>query len=125
MHFAHLKTLARTALLLSLVALLGCQPSGTSSDSAPASTDAAGDTPSAAETEATRETTGDRLVVYTSRQPHLVEPLFQRFERDTGIVVEFISDDAGALVERLAAERENSPADVLITVDAGNLWQAA
>jgi len=66
-----------------------------------------------------------RIVVYTSRQPHLIESLFQRFEADTGIAIEFISDDAGALIERLAAEGERTPADVLITVDAGNLWQAA
>lgn len=66
----------------------------------------------------------EKVVVYTARQPHLIEPLFERFEAETGIDVEFISDDAGALIERLAAEGERSPADVLITVDAGNLWQA-
>ncbi|PKL96316.1 MAG: Fe(3+) ABC transporter substrate-binding protein, partial [Gammaproteobacteria bacterium HGW-Gammaproteobacteria-8] len=71
------------------------------------------------------ESAAGRLVVYTSRQPHLVESLFQQFEVDTGIAIEYISDDAGALIERLAAEAERSPADVLITVDAGNLWQAA
>lgn len=65
------------------------------------------------------------IVVYTSRQPHLIEPLFEQFQAETGAKIEFISDDAGALIERLAAEGENTPADLLITVDAGNLWQAA
>lgn len=68
---------------------------------------------------------GDRVVVYTSRQPHLVDPLFEAFEAETGIEIEYISDDAGALIERLAAEGDRTPADVLLTVDAGNLWQAA
>ncbi|MDT8410765.1 MAG: Fe(3+) ABC transporter substrate-binding protein [Wenzhouxiangellaceae bacterium] len=66
-----------------------------------------------------------KLVVYTSRQPHLVEPLFKAYEEQTGVAIEYISDDAGALIERLAAEGENSDADLLLTVDAGNLWQAA
>jgi len=125
MQFDELKQPARAALLpLLFVFLLGCQPSETPSEPEPASGDASGEASVAAEPEAVPET-ADRLVVYTSRQPHLVEPLFDRFEEETGIAVEFISDDAGALVERLAAERENSPADVLITVDAGNLWQAS
>lgn len=66
-----------------------------------------------------------RVVVYTSRQPHLVTPLFERFTAETGIEVDYTSDSDAALIERLAAEGERTPADVLITVDAGNLWQAA
>jgi len=65
------------------------------------------------------------VVVYSSRQPHLIEPLFDRFTDDTGIEVEFSNDNEAALIERLAAEGDNTPADVLITVDAGNLWQAS
>ena len=66
-----------------------------------------------------------RVVVYTSRQPHLIEPVFQRYTEETGVRVVFTSDNEAALIERLAAEGERTPADLLITVDAGNLWQAA
>ena len=94
--------------------------SPTASDSAvsraPAATETAAD-PVATETQ--------RLVVYTSRQPHLVEPLFERFTAETGIEIDYISDSEAALIERLDAEGDSTPASVLITVDAGNLWQAA
>ena len=66
-----------------------------------------------------------RVVVYTSRQPHLVAPLFERFTRATGILVDYTSDNEAALIERLAAEGARTPADVLLTVDAGNLWFAS
>jgi iron(III) transport system substrate-binding protein len=65
------------------------------------------------------------VVVYSSRQPHLIEPLFERFTEETGIEVEFTNDNEAALIERLSAEGDNTPADVLLTVDAGNLWQAS
>jgi len=65
------------------------------------------------------------VVVYSSRQPHLIEPLFERYSEQTGVEVEFSNDNEASLIERLAAEGENTPADVLITVDAGNLWQAS
>lgn len=66
-----------------------------------------------------------RVVVYTSRQPQLIEPLFERFTEQTGIQVDFITDAASPLIERIAAEGERTVADLLITVDAGNLWHAA
>jgi len=66
-----------------------------------------------------------RVVVYTSRQPHLIEPLFARYTEATGVRVEFTSDNEASLIERLAAEGSRTSADVFITVDAGNLWHAA
>lgn len=66
----------------------------------------------------------EKVVVYTSRQPHLIEPLFQRYTEETGVAVEFTSANEASLIERLAAEGEQTPADVFITVDAGNLWFA-
>ena len=66
-----------------------------------------------------------RVVVYTSRQPHLIEPLFQRYTASTGVQVDFSSDNEASLIERLAAEGARTSADVFITVDAGNLWHAA
>ena len=65
------------------------------------------------------------VVVYTSRGDHLVKPVFDAFTAETGIQVRYITDNDAALLTRLEAEGSNSPADLLITVDAGNLWQAA
>lgn len=65
------------------------------------------------------------LVVYSARKEHLIKPLFDRFTEQTGIKVSYVTDDAGALLARLSAEGEGSPADMLMTVDAGNLWHAA
>ncbi len=71
------------------------------------------------------ESQDDALVVYSARKEHLVKPLFDEFTRQTGIEVTYITDSAGPLLARLSAEGADSPADLLITVDAGNLWQAA
>ncbi len=65
------------------------------------------------------------LVVYSARNEHLIEPLFDAYTRKTGIEFKYITDKEGPLMARLKAEGENTPADLLITVDAGNLWQAA
>ena len=65
------------------------------------------------------------VVVYSARNEHLIQPLFEDFTRQTGVKVKFITDKAGVLVQRLKAEGSRTPADVLITVDAGNLWYAA
>jgi iron(III) transport system substrate-binding protein len=65
------------------------------------------------------------VVVYSARNEHLIQPLFEDFTRQTGIKVKFITDKAGALVQRLKSEGSRTPADVLITVDAGNLWYAS
>jgi iron(III) transport system substrate-binding protein len=61
--------------------------------------------------------------VYSYRQPYLINPLFKAFTEETGIKVNVIFAEKG-LIERIAAEGRNSPADVLLTVDVGNLTQA-
>jgi iron(III) transport system substrate-binding protein len=61
--------------------------------------------------------------VYSYRQPYLIEPLLQEFTQQTGIKVNVIFAEKG-LIERIEAEGRNSPADVLLTVDIGNLTQA-
>lgn len=71
-----------------------------------------------------KTTTASELVVYSARKEHLIKPLFDRFTELTGIKVSFITDSAGPLLARLQAEGASTPADMLITVDAGNLWQA-
>jgi iron(III) transport system substrate-binding protein len=67
----------------------------------------------------------DDVVVYSSRNEELIKPLFDAYTKETGVRVRFITDKEGPLVERLKAEGANTPADLLITVDAGNLWFAA
>lgn len=64
------------------------------------------------------------LVVYSSRQDHLIKPVFDLYQEKTGTEIKFITDSEGPLMARLKAEGANTPADLLITVDAGNLWQA-
>lgn len=65
------------------------------------------------------------ITVYSERKEHLLKPLFELYTRNTGIKIRYITDSAGPLIARLQSEGEATPADILITVDAGNLWQAA
>jgi iron(III) transport system substrate-binding protein len=67
----------------------------------------------------------EEVVVYSARNEQLIKPLFDAYTKQTGVTVKFITDKEGPLMERLKAEGANTPADVLVTVDAGNLWQAA
>src|SRR5665809_56530 len=61
--------------------------------------------------------------IYSYRQPYLINPLLKEFTDETGIKVNVIFAEKG-LIERIQAEGRNSPADVLLTVDVGNLTQA-
>ena len=63
--------------------------------------------------------------LYSSRHYDTDERLYSDFEKQTGIQVNRIEGNADELIERLKAEGKNSPADVLITVDAGRIWRAA
>ncbi len=67
----------------------------------------------------------DELVVYSARKEHLITPLFDEYTKETGTKISFITDKAGPLLQRLKAEGKNTQADLLVTVDAGNLWHAA
>ncbi len=62
--------------------------------------------------------------IYSYRQPFLIEPLLKAFTQETGIRVNTVFAKEG-LVERLKAEGNNSPADVLLTADVGRLNDAA
>jgi len=71
------------------------------------------------------ETAGaSEVVVYTARH-YGQEPAIEAFTKKTGIQVKLLAGSTGELFERLKAEGEKTPADVLLTVDAGNLWNAA
>jgi iron(III) transport system substrate-binding protein len=65
------------------------------------------------------------LVVYTARNEQLIKPLFDRYTAETGVKIEFLTDKEAPLMARLQAEGARTEADVFMTVDAGNLWQAA
>jgi iron(III) transport system substrate-binding protein len=65
------------------------------------------------------------VVVYSARNEQLIKPMFDAYTKQTGVNIKFVTDKEGPLLERLKAEGANTPADVLMTVDAGNLWQAA
>ncbi len=67
----------------------------------------------------------DRVVVYSARAEHLIKPIFDRYSEETGVEVAYTTDKEQPLIQRLLAEGENTDADVLLTVDAGNLWYAA
>lgn len=75
--------------------------------------------------QASQPVPGKELVVYTSRNEQLVKPLFDRYTAETGTKITYLTDKAPPLMERLRAEGNRTQADVFITVDAGNLWQAA
>jgi iron(III) transport system substrate-binding protein len=65
------------------------------------------------------------IVVYSARSHYNQEPAFEAFTKRTGIQIRTLGGNAPELFERLKAEGDRTPADVLITVDAGNLWNAA
>jgi iron(III) transport system substrate-binding protein len=66
----------------------------------------------------------EEVVIYSSRH-YGQEAAFEAFTRATGIEIRLLNGEAGQLFERLKAEGSKTPADVLLTVDAGNLWNAA
>ncbi|WP_428297844.1 Fe(3+) ABC transporter substrate-binding protein [Hyphomicrobium sp.] len=61
--------------------------------------------------------------VYSFREPYLIDPILKTFTHETGIKVNVIYSKDG-LIERMAAEGQNSPADLLLTQESGLLIQA-
>jgi iron(III) transport system substrate-binding protein len=66
----------------------------------------------------------EEVNVYSARHYDTDARLYDGFTEATGIEINLIEGDADQLIERIKAEGVNSPADVLITVDAGRLWRA-
>jgi len=66
----------------------------------------------------------DEVNIYSSRHYDTDMQLYSQFTEDTGIRVNLIEGGSDELIERLNSEGVNSPADILITVDAGRLWRA-
>ena len=107
-----------------MLALAGCSKSST-----PEESDDAGTTAPSTEQEVVKEDTtaadGQTVTIYSSRNEQLIKPLLDRYTEQTGVKIELVTDKTGPLMARLQAEGKNTPADMLLTVDAGNLWQAA
>ncbi len=68
---------------------------------------------------------GEEVVIYSARKDHLIKPLLDAYRAKTGVESKILTDDAAPLLARLKAEGANTPADLLLTVDVGNLWHAA
>ncbi|MEJ2321228.1 MAG: Fe(3+) ABC transporter substrate-binding protein [Gammaproteobacteria bacterium] len=62
--------------------------------------------------------------LYSARKEQLIKPLLDRFSEETGIRVNLVTGKADALLKRLETEGRNTPADLLITTDAGRLHRA-
>ena len=67
---------------------------------------------------------GNAINLYSSRHYDTDQALYDSFTKKTGIKVNLIEGKGEELIERIKSEGANSPADVFITVDAGNLWRA-
>jgi iron(III) transport system substrate-binding protein len=66
----------------------------------------------------------DALNIYSARHYEADDLLYDGFQEATGIPVNVIEGEGPELLARMRAEGKNSPADVFLTVDAGNLWLA-
>ena len=100
----------RSSLLaVSALILVACGPSS--------STDSGSDATNAA-------TNPGEVNLYSSRHYDTDLRLYSDFTDQTGIKVNRIEAKSNALIERIKTEGDLSPADLLITVDAGVLWQA-
>jgi iron(III) transport system substrate-binding protein len=66
----------------------------------------------------------EALTIYSARSHYGEEQPFKDFAKESGTDLSLRGGSASELYERIRAEGENSPADVLITVDAANLWRA-
>jgi iron(III) transport system substrate-binding protein len=66
----------------------------------------------------------DALEIYSARSHYGEEQPFEDFASETGTDLSLRGGSATELYERIRAEGEETPADILITVDAANLWRA-
>lgn len=65
----------------------------------------------------------DEVNVYTTRQPELIQPIFDAFTAESGIAVNVLYSEKG-LIERMKAEGDRGPADLYITADIGSVKAA-
>lgn len=106
MHLSAARTLTISACLGVLSGLTACGGEGTT----PATDDAQ---------------PPQTVVVYSARAEQLIKPIFDAYTAETGVPIEYTTDSEQPLIQKLLAEGQTTPADLLLTVDAGNLWYAA
>ncbi len=66
----------------------------------------------------------EEVNLYSARKEALIKPLLDRFTKETGITVNLVTSGEDAILKRLEREGVNSPADLLLTTDAGRLFRA-
>jgi len=66
----------------------------------------------------------DEINLYSARHYDSDERLYEAFTKETGIDVNVLEGGSDQLIERIQREGVASPADVMMTVDAGRLWRA-
>ncbi|MDT8310564.1 MAG: Fe(3+) ABC transporter substrate-binding protein [Methylophaga sp.] len=66
----------------------------------------------------------EQVNLYSARIEALIKPILDRFTEQTGIQVNMVTGNADELLSRLENEGRNSPADLLLTTDAGRLHRA-
>lgn len=103
---------------------LGAIASLTAVAIASCSTDVATEPPTAPSPDAEPVQASGELNLYSSRHYDTDDALYQGFTAQTGIEINLIEGEADELISRIESEGANSPADVLMTVDAGRLWRA-
>ena len=127
--FAHsTKAALSVAVFGMMFGLVGCNQAPTTDTAADAETPVESTAPAdtAVGTEGAAATGDEQVVtIYSSRNEQLIKPLLDKYNEETGVKIELVTDKTGPLMARLEAEGKNTPADMLLTVDAGNLWQAA
>jgi len=69
-------------------------------------------------------TATSEINIYSARKEALIKPLLDKFTVQTGVKVNLVTGKADALLKRLTSEGMNSPADILLTTDAGRLHRA-
>lgn len=108
-----LRSLPLCGLLLGLAISAGCTPQASTDGETAAPSDAPEPTAEAGE-----------INLYSSRHYDSDAELYEEFSQTTGIKVNLIEGNDDELIERIKTEGENSPADVLITVDVARLWRS-
>jgi len=66
----------------------------------------------------------DVVNIYSARQENLIKPILDIYSERTGTTINLLTGNADELIQRLSLEGNNSPADLIITVDVGRLYRA-
>lgn len=107
---------------LVLLMLAACSDPASDSSAEQASAPSGAQAPG--ETAASSADGSDTLSVYSARHYDSDDALYAAFTERTGIAVNILQGGSDELIERMSREGIASPADVLVTVDAGRLWRA-